>query len=54
MTDGLASYELAVACLREQRVRSGEYAPTDDRERRQASEGPRQPHQLDTVQDQPA
>jgi hypothetical protein len=38
--DGLANYALAILCMREIGVREGMYAPMDDRERRQAEEGP--------------
>lgn len=53
-SDSYGSWALAVAARREQRVRSGEYEPTDDRERRQAAEGPRQANQLDAAKDQPS
>ena len=38
--DGLGNYALAILCMREIGVREGMYAPMDDRERRQAEEGP--------------
>lgn len=48
--DSLGCYDLAIASLREQRIRSGEYEPRDDQERRQALQGPCPPPDLDTVQ----
>lgn len=42
-------WELAVACLREIRVRSGEYEPKTDEERQQRLQGPCRPSELDTV-----
>ena len=44
-----ASWALAVQAIREQRVRSGEYAPRTDAERRQAAEGPVTSDKLDAV-----
>lgn len=38
--DGLGNYALAILAMREIGVREGMYAPMDDRERRQAKEGP--------------
>lgn len=38
--DGLGNYTLAILAMREIGVREGMYAPIDDRERRQAEEGP--------------
>ncbi|WP_421696900.1 hypothetical protein [Ancylobacter sp.] len=38
--DGLGNYALAILAMREIGVREGMYAPVDDRERRQAEEGP--------------
>ena len=38
--DGIGSYALAILAMREIGVREGMYAPMDDRERRQAEEGP--------------
>lgn len=44
-----ASYLLAIAALREKGVRDGIYAPRDDKERRQAAEGPVSHDKLDAV-----
>jgi len=38
--DGLGNYTLAILAMREIGVREGMYAPIDERERRQAEEGP--------------
>ncbi|MDQ0303820.1 hypothetical protein [Ancylobacter polymorphus] len=38
--DGIGNYALAILAMREIGVREGMYAPLDDRERRQAEEGP--------------
>lgn len=47
--DGLACYELAIAAMREQGVRSGKLPPTNETERRWAAEGPLPVHKLATV-----
>lgn len=47
--DGLASYTLAHAVLREQIVRNGMDVPKDATEERWAKEGPRILGELDTV-----
>ncbi len=39
-SDSYRCWELAIACLRENGVRRGDYAPVNERERRQAAEGP--------------
>ncbi len=38
--DSYGSWSLAIACLREQGIRSGKYWPINETERRQAAEGP--------------
>ena len=47
--DSFGSWSLAIAALRECGVRSGQYEPRNDIERRQANQGPRPPHELDVV-----
>ena len=47
--DGLASYELAHAVLREQLIRNGMANPVGQTEERWAKEGPRILGELDTV-----
>jgi len=42
-------YALALAAIRERRVRAGEISPRNDQERRWADEGAVAPSQLDTV-----
>lgn len=42
-------YSLAVRCIREQKVRCGEYPPRNEDERRQASEGPVPTRRLDAL-----
>lgn len=49
MNDGLASYNLAIACQRENAVRRGQVPPTTERERRWAEEGPRESRELESV-----
>ena len=51
MADGPASYTLALAAKRERAVRAGVLPPRDERERRQAAEGPREWSQLDCVRE---
>lgn len=47
--DSYGSWSLAIAALREQGVRSGQYKPRDDKERQQRAEGPRKASELDVV-----
>ena len=47
--DSFGSWSLATAALREAGVRSGEYAPLTEDERRQAAEGPRAWGDLDCL-----
>lgn len=47
--DGSQSYDLAIAAIRERRVRNGDVVPDDDNERRQALEGPREINELDCL-----
>lgn len=49
MSDGAASYTLAVAAMREERVRAGELQPINDRERRQRQQGPVSVRDLDCM-----
>jgi hypothetical protein len=51
MSDGSASYGLAIDAKRERAVRAGTLPPMDDRERRQAREGYREWSALDCVRE---
>ncbi len=48
--DSYGSWSLAIACLREQGVRSGAFQPVNDIERQWASEGPVAVSRLSSVQ----
>jgi hypothetical protein len=48
-TDSYRSWRLALAAWREQRIRRGEIQPETPQERQWASEGPREPSELETV-----
>ena len=48
-TDSYRSWRLALAAWREQCIRRGQIAAETTEERKWASEGPREPSQLETV-----